>query len=168
MQICAGAVHDRPRNCGVHCQWRAARSPWSLACQNECARLLTLRGAIGRKPSSVHPDGLVRLPGHVATALRDGVDQPFVTKNCNRTPRRSASYLERVHKFALGRDARVRPVLARLDATPEDVRDLPVRRKRCNRVNAVSGPIRHIDNASCTRLMSYESIRMYTSRYKRK
>jgi hypothetical protein len=97
--------------------------------------------------------------GHVAAARGNGVDQALFAQHAHRAPGRGACDLEFFDQFALGRYPRVRPVLAGADSAPKDLGYLPVRRNWRNRVNAVSAPIRHIDNVSCMRLTSYEFIR---------
>ena len=83
---------------------------------------------------------------NVATALWNGVNEPLVAQHGDRPPRRGPGNLERLDELALGRDARIGLVLTGLDATPQDVRDLPVGRKRGNRINPV---ISHIDKSNC-------------------
>jgi len=107
-----------------------------------------------------------RSAGHVAAAVRDGVDAPFVPQDGNGAARGGTCDLELLDQLALGGYPRIRPVLARADPPSQDLGYLPVRGKRRNRVNAVTALVRHIDNVSCIGLASCESIRMWTGRYK--
>ena len=142
----ADTIADCPHNSGGHCHWRAARFPWSLACW--------LSSAPGQRPyKTIRAQGGISSPvrrggpaRNIATALRNGVNEPFVAQHSDRPPRRGPGNLERLDELALGRYARIRRVLTGLDATPQNIRDLPVRRKRGNRINPV---ISHIDKSNC-------------------
>jgi len=101
------------------------------------------------------PGRLGCLASYVAASVGDGIDQSLVAQHTYRAPRRGPSDLELVNQFALSGYPRIRLVLARGDAPTQDVRDLPVRRNRGDRVNTVSAPICHIDNFSCMSLTSY-------------
>jgi hypothetical protein len=105
------------------------------------------------------------LAGHVAASVGDGIDQPFVAQHTYRAPRRGPGDLELFNQFAFGGYPRIRLVLARGDAPTKDVRDLPVRRNRGDRVNTVSAPICHIDNFSYRRPTSYVSLRVESASY---
>ena len=97
------------------------------------------------------------LASYVAAPVGNGVDQAFLAQHAHRAPRRGARDLELFDQLALSWYPRVRLILARGDAPTKDVSDLPVRRNRGDRVNTVSAPICHIDNFSCTRLISHGS-----------
>ena len=94
---------------------------------------------------------------YVAASVGNGVDQPFVAQHTHCASRRGPGDLELFYQLTLGWYPRIRLVLARGDAPTKDVRDLPVRRNRSDRVNTVNAPICHIDNFSCMCLTSYVS-----------
>jgi hypothetical protein len=97
---------------------------------------------------------------YVATALRNGVDQPVIAQHADRPPCRGARNFELFDDFALGWYPGVWRVLAGFDPPPQDVRYLPVGRNRGKRINPVFS---HIDNASCIELTSYVGRRADTS-----
>src|SRR5512146_2795987 len=101
------------------------------------------------------PDRLRCLPGYVAPPVRDGVDEPFLAQHANRPARGRARDLELFDHLALSRYPHVRRILARGDAPPDDLRDLPIRWNRGDRVNTVIAVICHRDNFSCTCLTSH-------------
>jgi hypothetical protein len=123
--------------------------PFGRSPSLQSAQLLTLcSGTDGKRQCSLGRLG--GLGGYVAATVGDRIDQPFLTQDSHRTPRRSPGDLELFNQLALGWYPSVRSVPARVDTPTKDLRDLPVRRNRGNRVNAVSAPICHIGNFSCT------------------
>jgi hypothetical protein len=128
--------------------------PFGRSPSLQSAQLLTLcSGTDGKRQCSLGRLG--GLGGYVAATVGDRIDQPFLTQDSHRTPRRSPGDLELFNQLALGWYPSVRSVPARVDTPTNDLRDLPVRRNRGDRVNTVSAPICHIDNFSCTGLMSH-------------
>jgi hypothetical protein len=100
---------------------------------------------------------------HVAPPVGDRVHQALLAQYRHRAPRGRPRDLELLDDLALGRYSRIRPVLASPNPPPDDLRYLPVRGNRGNRVNPVSVPICHRYNSSCMRLTSYVCGQGHTS-----
>src|SRR5215469_16156527 len=122
------------------------RFPWSLA-------LISVSVPSSAHYEVIRPEEIRgssawarRSAGDVATPLGNGVDKAIVSQHAYRASRCGACNLKFLNNLALGGDAGVWRVLARVDPSPQDLRYLPVRRNWGNRVNPVNG---HIDNSSC-------------------
>jgi hypothetical protein len=131
--------------------------PFGRSPSLQSAQLLTLcSGTDGKRQCSLGRLG--GLGGYVAATVGDRIDQPFLTQDSHRTPRRSPGDLELFNQLALGWYPSVRSVPARVDTPTKDLRDLPVRRNRGDRVNTVSTPVCHSNNFSCAGLTSHTVI----------
>jgi hypothetical protein len=99
---------------------------------------------------------------NICPSCRNGVYEPFLAQDGYRTPSGGTRDLVRFDKLALGGDAGVRRVLARLDTALDDRRDLPIGRHRAEGIDPLS---LHMINSRYRRLRSCIGIRIDTSRY---
>ena len=136
----AGAFHYPPHLGGAHCH--LACCPFPLV-----ARLLLTVCRTSARYEVIRAGSVVGSPcrirsfaSYVAASVGNGVDQPFVAQHTHCASRRGPGDLELFDQLTLGWYPRIRLVLARGDAPTKDVRDLPVRRNRSDRVNTVNAP----------------------------